>query len=118
MGYTLRVGMHKRRISCATAVESLNYLGIAFAIVGVIAALRLFNASTLSELSTAQHGRTISNRVSLDNDFHLRVGHNTFRVLQVSSALHPHTPEQTLLCTTCTSVHSTTASVAAASIHS
>lgn len=81
MGFTLHVGMHKRRISYVTAVEPLNYLGVAFAIVGVIAALRLFDASTFSELSNAQHGRAISNRVSLDNDFHLLCGTTPFIVL-------------------------------------
>ena len=74
MGYTLHIGVHKRRIYCATAVEPLNYLGIAFAAVGIIAAVRLFSASTFSELSTAQHGRAISNRVSLDNNVHLLCG--------------------------------------------
>lgn len=61
MGYTLRSG---RKISVPRILRLLYIVGIIFAIIGVVAAINLFNASTVSALNTAQHDRRTSNAVS------------------------------------------------------
>ncbi len=69
MGYRIQVRAVRLQLNYAFVVELLNYLGVAFAVVGIRAAFLLFTASTLSELVDAQQGRTTSNRVSLPAQF-------------------------------------------------
>jgi len=65
LGYTIQVKAFRLKLNYAFVVELLNYLGIAFAVVGIRAAFLLFTASTYSGLVGAQQRRSTSNRVSL-----------------------------------------------------
>ncbi|DBA98916.1 hypothetical protein WJX77_010704 [Trebouxia sp. C0004] len=62
LGYSIQVKALRLRLDYAFVVELLNYLGIAFAIVGIRAAFLLFTASSYSALVGAQQKRTASNR--------------------------------------------------------
>ncbi|KAL0046393.1 hypothetical protein WJX82_011172 [Trebouxia sp. C0006] len=62
LGYSIQVKALRLRLNYAFVVELLNFLGIAFAVVGIRAAFLLFTASTYSGLVGAQQSRSTSNR--------------------------------------------------------
>lgn len=64
MAYSCRTKRRKTvTIKVTTMLRSLYILGIIFAAVGIVAALRLFNIKTAEDFNQAQHGRRVSNEV-------------------------------------------------------
>lgn len=64
MAYSWRTRRHTISIKVTTMLRLLYILGIIFAVVGVVTALRLFNIRTAEDFYQAQHGRKVSNEVS------------------------------------------------------
>lgn len=75
LGYSIQVKALRLRLNYAFVVDLLNFLGIAFAVVGIRAAFLLFTASTYSGLVGAQQSRSTSNRVSLPAQSSCSWGH-------------------------------------------
>ena len=63
MAYSWQTRRRTVSIKVTTMLRSLYILGIIFAVVGIVAALRLFNIRTSEDFYQAQRGRRVSNEV-------------------------------------------------------
>lgn len=64
MAYSWQTRRRTASLKVTTVLRLLYIVGIIFAIVGIVAALHLFNIRTYEDFYSAQRGRTVSNKVS------------------------------------------------------